>query len=454
VLLRSAVRVICEGAARSVHKEKASWRVNSERLIRVGFFVVMFGAHCSLQGQAWRIHLGEVAAPSVIADPWAILSLPLFALVPRHLWPVYFENLQFVNSLIWAAAATWLITFLPLHRLHRRRDGRHAVPIAKHAGLWQPPRGSGESGRAGAWESPEIRVHGGAQPPQVMRTFGNGRYEVLARIGGGGFSAVYRARDRVRGLEVAIKALDLRSMPAAQRAGFRAAFQQEASLAGRLDHHGIVAVLDHDASAEEPYIVMSLISAGTLRQWLDVLPRGKHIEWPEVVEIGTQVAGALDYARRRGVQAHRDIKPANIFRGDSGYKVGDFGIVRARVGDASPVTAGGTPGYMAPELMLTPQSIDWRSDLFSLCAVLYEALTGQKPYPDLDLDYEPGRAPPAIQSIVSAANGDLMPLRELEPNIPVHVAAAIERGLQFDRARRFGSWEQFVRTLRGEARLY
>lgn len=426
--------------------------MHSERLIRAGFFVVVFGAHCSLQAQAWRVHLGEVAAPAVIEDPWAILSLPLFALVPRHLWPLYFGNLQFVNSLLWAAVATWLITFLPLHRLGRRRGGRPAVLAAVHATGERATRGSSAMGGVAAGELPETKMRRDSPPREVMRTFGNGRYEVLARLGGAGFSTVYRARDCVRGLEVAVKALDVRSLPASQQAGFRAAFQQEASLAGRLDHHGIVAVLDHDATAEEPYIVMSLITAGTLRQRLDALPRGRHIEWPEVVEIGAQVAEALEYARRRGVQAHRDIKPANIFRGDSGYKVGDFGIVRARVGDVSPVTAGGTPGYMAPEQMLTPQSVDWRADLFSLCAVLYEALTGHKPYPDLSP--EPGPAPQAIQSIVSAANGQLTLLRELVPDIPVNVAAAIERGLQFDRARRFGSWEQFVRTLRGEPRVY
>jgi serine/threonine-protein kinase len=289
-------------------------------------------------------------------------------------------------------------------------------------------------------------------PKRAVRTFGNGRYEVLARIGGGGFSAVYRARDRVRGLEVAIKSVDVGSIPPPERASFRKAFQREASLAGRLDHHGIVAVFDHDADAEEPYIVMSLVTGGTLRQRLAALPPGKHIDWLEAVEIGAQIAAALDYARRHGVTAHRDIKPANIFRGDSCYKVGDFGIVRARAGQtqASAVAAGGTPGYMAPEQMLASQGVDWRADLFSLCAVLYEALTGQKPYRNIDLDRDPGRTSQAIQAIVSAANGYLTPLRELLPNIPAHVAAAIERGLQFEPTRRFGSWGEFVRTLRGE----
>jgi len=429
--------------------------VSSERLIRVAFFIVVFAAHCSLQAQAWRVHLGEAAPPTLIEDPWAILSLPLFAFVPRHLWPVYFENFQFVNSFAWAAGATWLITFLPLHGLLRSGGLRHPVSVGKDPTGPESRRGSGaiwHAATAGALR--ETRAGAGSAAKQVVRTFGNGRYEVLARIGGGGFSTVYRARDRVRGLEVAVKVLDLRAMPPPQRTAFRAAFQQEASLAGRLDHHGIVAVLDHDTNAEEPYIVTSLVSAGTLRQRLDTLPRGKHIEWPEVVEIGAQVAEALEYARRRGVQAHRDIKPANIFRGDSGYKVGDFGMVRARVGDTAAVTAGGTPGYMAPEQILAPQSVDWRSDLFALCVVLYEALSGQKPYPEFDMEQATDQAPRGLQPIVSAANGQLTPLRTLVPGVPVHVAAAIERGLQFDRARRFGRWDQFVRTLRGEPRVY
>ena len=425
--------------------------MSSERLIRVAVFLVVFVAHCFLQRQAWRVHLGELPPPSMIEDPWAILSLPLFSLVPRHLWPVYFDDVQFVNSFVWAAIATWLTTLLPLHRLLRRWGRHHAGAVALHATGQQPAHDVDRPSGAVGGEVSETAAR--SLPKRAVRTFGNGRYEILARIGGGGFSSVYRARDRVRGLEVAIKTLDVQSVPPAQRAGFRKAFQREASLAGRLDHHGIVAVFDHDADAEEPYIVMSLVKGGTLRQRLDALPPGKHIDWLEAVEIGAQVAAALEYARRHGVTAHRDIKPANIFRGDSGYKVGDFGIVSSRAGQTqgSAVAAGGTPGYMAPEQMLAPQGVDWRADLFSLCAVLYEALTGEKPYRNVDLERDPGRTPQAIQAIVSAANGYLTPLRELVPNIPAHVAAAIERGLQFERTRRFGSWDEFVRTLRGES---
>lgn len=410
--------------------------MNSDRLIRVVFFLSVFFAHYSLETQAWRIHVGASADPHVIEDPWAVLSPPLFVWLPPPVESSRFETLLLTNSLVWAAVATWLSSLLPVRRLLRRWAGQRTAPVTTPVAR--------QRAAPGAQRSP-------ARPG--ARSFGNGRYEVIARIGGGAFASVYRARDHVRELDVAIKTPNLHVVPPPQRASFRAAFQREASLAGRLDHHGIVAVFDHDADAEEPYIVMALVKGGTLRQRLDALPPGQHIDWLEAVEIGVQVAAALDYARRHGVKVHRDIKPANIFRGDSGYKVGDFGIVSARA-EEQPVSilqAGGTSGYMAPEQMLTPRAIDWRADLFSLCAVLYEALTGTPPFGG-GRARRPGVEPAAIPSIVAAANAQLTPLRDLAPDVPPHLAAAIERGLQFDRARRFTSWDEFVDALRGETR--
>jgi eukaryotic-like serine/threonine-protein kinase len=409
--------------------------VTFDRLIRVVIFLGVFFAHYSFQTEAWQMHIGTLADAHG-DEAWTILSLPLFAIVPRYLQPLHLETLLFINSFLWAAAAAWLSSFLPVRRMLRHWSGRRAVPGVANVHVPAPIRGPQRS-----------------SPKPGARTFGNGRYEVIARIGKGASGTVYRARDHIRGLDVAIKTLNLESIPPQQREAIRSAFQQEASRAGQLDHHGIVAAFDHDATAPEPYIVMSLVKGGTLRGRLDALPRGKHLDWLEVVKIGEQVAAALDYARHHGVKAHRDIKPANIFCGDAGYKVGDFGLTSLRLQPkASSPAGGGTPGYMAPEQMLTPQAVDWRADLFALCAVLYEALAGMQPFADINRERRPGKVPAAIPSIVAAASADLTPLHELVPDIPGHVAGAIERGLQFERANRFASWDEFIIALRGEAR--
>ena len=126
---------------------------------------------------------------------------------------------------------------------------------------------------------------------------------------------------------------------------------------------------------------------------------------------------ALDYAGRNGVKAHRDIKPGNIFCADSGYKVGDFGIARrcrmgGPTGDLSLLAGAGTPGYMAPEQVLAPSTVDWRADLFSLSIVLYEALSGKKPFRGVRLDYDPDDDPTTARKILEAMYENPPPLRE------------------------------------------
>jgi hypothetical protein len=427
-------------------------------LIRFVVLVVGFFLHLSFQWYAWKIHLGEIPRPGDIGDElWQVLSFPLFTVLSRRMAQLHFYELLLFNSALWGAALAWVAGLL----FRPRSRGTKLADVARARGL---------SGPAGSQARASDRTVKTEAPPPVSRaeenaearrrlapagakTFGRGRYEVLEEIGRGGFSIVYRARDRTRGIDVAVKAIDITTIAPEELSNFIEAFRHEAALAGRLDHPNIVPVFDHDADARPPFIVMSLIKGGTLRDRLGGEKRGQRMEWPEVAKMGVQVAEALDYARGQGVKAHRDIKPGNIFCADSGYKVGDFGIARrAKVADlkgAQTLLAGaGTPGYMAPEQILAPSTVDWRADLFALAVVLHEALTGSKLFRGVRIESEPGEDPGAARAIIEAAYTRSVPLRAIVADVPAAIAEAIEKALEFERIRRHASWQEFTSALR------
>lgn len=435
-------------------------------LLRVVLFVIVLFGHGTLSQLAWRVYLDELPPQPLIGhESWDTLSFPVFHVVPRRIQHLYFRELMFLNSACWGLAAVLLSLLIRKPPRGKRladvaaaQVTRPPVPVrpsvpgpASPAPSPLPPLPPSRAAPPAA--APEVIPHPAERPPVApagARTFGKGRYEVLGTLGSGGFGSVYRVRDRTRGIDVALKTIDLSGIPPEDMADYRTLFQQEAATAGRLDHHGIVPVFDHDASAEKPYIVMSLISGGTLRDRMDQ-STNRRLAWPVVRDIGVQVAEALEYARQHGVRAHRDIKPANIFCTASGYKVADFGIARAvRVAarDTASSFIAGTPSYMAPEQALYPDSVDWRADMFSLCVVLYEALTGVRPYRTVRIEMEEGDDPAPMQRMLEAAYSTLTPVRDLAPETHPAVARAIERGLQFDRVKRFSSWGEFIAALR------
>jgi hypothetical protein len=323
-----------------------------------------------------------------------------------------------------------------------------------------PPR---DDATVAAFSSPSQRSkdvlrHGGshAPPPRPdpnAKTFGpDGRYQVVEQLGRGGFGTVYRAYDHRLAKYVAIKAINVSDIPGNEIQTYIRLFDSEAKIAAQLDHPGIVTVLDYDPYAGNPYIVMSLVEGGTLHDWFLAHPR---MAWQEVADLGVQVAEALHYAHMHGVQAHRDIKPGNIFRAAERYKVGDFGIAR-RIAVGSGITrstffSAGTPRYMAPEQILTPRSVDARTDLFSLAAVLYEALTGRSAFRGVTLDFDPEEDPTSARRIIDAAFRPPTPIRKLAPDVPPEMARAIERGLEGDPAARFRDCAAFAKALQGEA---
>jgi serine/threonine-protein kinase len=207
-----------------------------------------------------------------------------------------------------------------------------------------------------------------------------GRYRILEHLGRGGMATVYKAHDPSIGRDVAIM---FRHASLSEDAECRTRFLREARAAGGLSHPNIVVVHDVGEIEGRPYMAMEMLQGASLAEELE---QNKRLMVRDVVSIGIQLARALDYAHSKGV-IHRDIKPGNIMRerANGAVKVTDFGIAhvdesasvgeqRTRVGDVI-----GTPQYMSPE-QTRGEKLDGRSDLFSAGIVLYQMLTGVRPF--------------------------------------------------------------------------
>src|SRR6204780_3305236 len=264
-----------------------------------------------------------------------------------------------------------------------------------------------------------------------------GHYRVVRPLGQGGMGVVYEAEDQKLGRSVAIKLLPeaTRRDPAALER-----FWREARTASSLNHSGICTIYELNESGDRPFIVMELLEG----QSLDKAHFRRPMPYPKLLDFGVQVADALDAAHRKGV-LHRDIKPGNIFLSPSGQvKILDFGLAKIEEGYGSPNGANGNkanPTLAAPEYMLTSpgsavgtiaymspeqaqgETLDARSDVFSLGVVLYELSTGQHPFSgsttavtfDRILNY----APTAPIS--------------LNPELPVELEETLNKTLEKDR---------------------
>ncbi len=248
-----------------------------------------------------------------------------------------------------------------------------------------------------------------------------GRYVIERVLGKGAMGVVYLARDPVIGRQVALKTLAVPS-DVEEAEEFRQRFLREAQAAGILNHPGIVTV--HDAGVDEEsglsFIAMEFIEGKSLK---DIMRSGRPFTYSEVAAVGGALAGALGYAHSKGV-VHRDIKPANIIITSQGLvKITDFGV--ARLESSNLTTTGqfiGTPNYMSPE-QVTGAVVDGRSDLFSLGVVLFELLTGVRPFAGGSLSevayrivHEPPPIPSQLRSGLPAAyNPIVLKLLEKDP---------------------------------------
>lgn len=199
-------------------------------------------------------------------------------------------------------------------------------------------------------------------------------YEITGEIGAGGMGRVFRARDQRTGRIVALKFLD---PMLAGDADARERFTREAQAAARLSHPGIVTLFGFEESGSERFLVQELIEGQSLRDRLTRGPLGTVEAW----RLARELSAALAHAHAHGV-LHRDLKPENVLvSADGTCKIADFGIAHIE-GQKTVALAGeavGTLGYMAPE-RLSGHAGDARSDLFSLGVVLYEAITGRRPF--------------------------------------------------------------------------
>lgn len=257
-----------------------------------------------------------------------------------------------------------------------------------------------------------------------------GRYQIVDTIGTGATSRVARAFDPMIGRHVAIK---LFSPQLAEGEG-RERFIKEARVVGQISHPSIVALHDMgiDEATSTPYLVMEYVEGHPLER---VLEKGS-VPFPRACAWIADIAMALNLAHRKGI-IHGDVKPANILVTDEGrVKLTDFGMARLASRDAKDTPLLGTPAYWCPEQILgKPQ--DARSDIFSLGVVLYEMVTGKRPF---DADSLQG----VCQKVMSATP---LPPSQINSSLPAGLNELVASCLEKDPGRRRNSAEDLALDL-------
>ncbi|HKY97556.1 MAG TPA: serine/threonine-protein kinase, partial [Gemmatimonadaceae bacterium] len=271
-------------------------------------------------------------------------------------------------------------------------------------------------------------------PVDKLREALAGSYSIDRELGRGGMATVYLAQDAKHDRVVALKVLhpDLAASLGPDR------FLREIKLAARLNHPHILPLFDSGEAAGFLYYVMPYVEGESLREKLD---REQQLAIEEAVHHGRAIASALDYAHRQGI-VHRDIKPENVMLYEGEAMVMDFGIAKAvsAAGSETLTQTGmmvGTPAYVSPEQAAGETNLDGKSDQYSLAVVVYEMITGERPFA--------GATPQAIMA--KRFSETPRPLRAIRSSVPESVEKAVSRAMSTDGQARYSTTAQFGQAL-------
>ncbi len=285
----------------------------------------------------------------------------------------------------------------------------------------------------GSKEDPTVQYARAGALPLPGRDFG--RYRIVCELGRGGMGIVYQAIQN--GIDRVVALKTLLAGPNAPEATVKR-FLREAASCAHLSHPNIVAIHDVGTESGIHYFTMEYVEGKTLSQ---VLKERKRLPVEEACRLITDVARAVHYAHGKGV-IHRDLKPSNILVDDAGHPhVMDFGLAKQVEGPTDLTLTGttiGTPAYMSPEQAGGGKGeVDTRTDVYSLGALLYECLAGQKVFTG-DTD---------VQVIFKVVFEAPKPLEDVAPDIPSEVASVVMRAIEKDRERRYASAWEFASAL-------
>lgn len=264
------------------------------------------------------------------------------------------------------------------------------------------------------------------QPGQML-----GPYRIINQIGKGGMATVYKAYQASVDRYVAVKVLPSQL---AESKEFAARFQQEARFIARLEHPHILPVFDYGESDGVAYFVMRYLDAGTLK---DRMIEGRPLPLDEIDKLFTQLTDALSYAHSHGI-VHRDLKPANALIDSQGNVfLTDFGIAKLLESASPRLTQTdaimGTPAYISPE-QAQGQTVDRRSDIYSLGIILYEMVTGSVPFV--------AETPLAV--LFKHISDPLPPPSLVRPDVPPSIEQVLLKALAKDPRDRFATVDEFI----------
>ena len=261
-----------------------------------------------------------------------------------------------------------------------------------------------------------------------------GKYDIQKLLGKGATGTVYLARDTFTGKEVALKTIEPEVFRDPEFGTvYRSQLLNEASLAGKLRHPHIVAILDAVVGEDSGHIAMELVTGGDLAA--HSTPE-KLLPVADVLQIGFKCCGALEYAAKEGI-VHRDIKPANIMiASGTEVKIADFGAAILKKSQVVQTAQMGSPYYMSPE-QIENKELTFHSDMYSMGVVLYELLTGKKPFIAANLE----------QLLDKIIKYDPLPPSEARKDLPKEVDPIVLRALMKTPAQRYPTWSEFAMEL-------